>query len=173
MRREASTRSKRVAERPAPEFMNLQSSLAFLGFLCIFHVIGGVMAGSFFRQLRRGGAWREFSRLVVGVAFGGLPILLGASVFFEPGIPFFVAAEVGAFILAVLGTLFFPDSLADSLGSKQVVQVAVGGVSFAIGLLVAVLSLRQGAFVPVIIGLVFVVVGVVVFVPAFKALLKQ
>ncbi len=152
--------------------MNLQSSLAFLGFLCIFHVIGGVMAGSFFRQLRRGGSWSEFTRLVMGLAFGGLPIILSASVFFEQGIPFFVAAEIAVFILAVLGTVFFPDSLTDSLGSKQVVQVAVGGVSLAIGLLVAVLSLRQGAFVPVIIGLVFVVVGMLVFVPAFKALLK-
>lgn len=153
--------------------MTQQTVLVFLGFICLFHLIGGLVVGSFFRQLRNGGSWSEFNRLVWGLAAGGLPMVIGASMFADAGMPHLVAVEVFVFSAAALVVAFFPDWFAEPFRSPHVKQIFFGGVFIIVGIMVAILAWRASGWVAVLIGLAFVGAGALLFVPAFKALLGQ
>ncbi|MBI5301963.1 MAG: hypothetical protein HY868_07485 [Chloroflexi bacterium] len=152
--------------------MSLQSALIFLGFICIFHLVGGVVVGLYLRQVRRGGSWSEFPRLVWGAAAGGLPMVIGASTFMDAGMPYLVAVEMVVFVAAIFSVVFFPEAFLESFRSPQVARVAFSGVFIVVGAVVAVLAFREGTFMVVLFGMVFVGVGALIFVPALKALFK-
>jgi hypothetical protein len=151
----------------------MNSPLAQLGFVSLFHVIGGIAMGSALRGLRGGFSGGTLFLLVWGGMFGCMPLAIGANEFGRTGGPAFFAIELGVLIAAILVTALMPDTLLESLKSPLVAPIAVGGIFFAIGIGAGVLIAQTDLLPALLFGGCFAGAGALAFVSGLAKLLKS
>lgn len=154
--------------------------LVWLGFLSIFHIIGGIALGSSVRGIRQlirgegGSLSNSLFFIVWGGMFGCMPLAFG----FDPAIPFWVlAAQVLILAAAFIITAIFGRTALNWL--KPVFNVftglmAFGGIFMAAGLLGAYATLKEGELATaLILGLVFGIIGLGIFILGLAGLFKN
>ncbi len=93
----------------------MSNPLYLLAMFGIFHLVGGVFAGRTLRAWMRGRfTIATIPMFVWGLAFGGLPLVGGMSVFLLGGAWHFFAIELGIFFGAILIPAFTPDWFIES-----------------------------------------------------------
>jgi hypothetical protein len=104
-----------------------------LGFLCIFHLIGGIALGSVLRGVLRGNfSCNSFFFLIWGAGFGGLPLVLGIQEF-QKGTPYFLVVQCAVLVSAILVVAFISDELWVTLRSPNIFSIAIGGIFLLMG----------------------------------------
>ena len=149
--------------------------LAPFGFLGIFQVIGGLVAGDGLRKLFVDRMLRSISLVIWGMFFGGIPAVLGIA----------MAAGTRQPLLALVGPLLFVGALvfgmlllpwlAQELGAGTLLTLTVGLVFSLLGggMVIAIVRAGRGAtFIGLIIGAVFGVVGLWLCWTAISALIR-
>jgi hypothetical protein len=135
------------------------NSLIILGFISLFHVIGGAVLGSTLRSIVTD--WPKFGcqhifLLVWASLFGFMPLLFG----FDREEPWFLLIQI-----AILGTTIAVTALAwnwlrEITADNNMVLVLFGGVFLASGAVAGALSMRADKwFVALLIGGIFVLTG--------------
>ncbi|MBI5653043.1 MAG: hypothetical protein HZC40_21735 [Chloroflexi bacterium] len=147
--------------------------LGILGFLSIFHIIGGAAIGFTLRGLRDGFSIRVPFMLIWGAGFGGLPLIMGFVMFAQMEMPYLVLAQIFIFIGAILVTALTPDWYLDVFKSKEVGAIGFGGIFLLVGIAVAVVSFREEPLVALVFGGIFGGVGAFVFWSGIKTLLNK
>lgn len=154
--------------------------LIWLGFLSVFHIIGGIALGSSIRGIRQlirgeGGSLSNALFFIVwGGMFGCMPLTFG----FEPTIPNWVLiAQVLILVAAVVITAIWGRTALDWL--KPVFNVftgllVLGGIFMIAGLLGAYTTLKGGDLsTALILGLVFGIIGLGIFILGLAGLFKN
>lgn len=100
-----------------------------LGFVSLFELIGGTAIGSSARQFLRGQpSVTAFFLLIWGAGFGLMPLLLGAGLFLNAGMPLVFVAQVGIFVGTIAVVAFAPDELWSALETPGLHQMILGAV---------------------------------------------
>ena len=155
----------------------LGGGLSLLGFLSVFHVVGGIALGVGARQWRS--AWQARANRLVppflllwGALFGGLPLIFGLAT--QQG---GLLAGQGAILLASFAiTFWFYEPLKEGLGHQYVFMIVFGLVFISVGALVSVLMLRSDGTDPwqaVAMGGIFFAVGSLVLSAGIVQWLKE
>jgi len=80
----------------------MSPSTSQLGFLCVFHLIGGAALGYALRGVLRGNfSCNSFFFFLWGGLFGGIPLAFGIQEF-QKGAPYFLAIQCVVFAIAIL-----------------------------------------------------------------------
>jgi hypothetical protein len=80
----------------------MSPSISQLGFLCVFHLIGGAALGYALRGVLRGNfSCNSFFFFLWGGLFGGIPLAFGIQEF-QKGAPYFLAIQCVVFAIAIL-----------------------------------------------------------------------
>jgi hypothetical protein len=145
----------------------------FLGFLSIFHIIGGAAIGFTLRGLRDGFSMRVPFMLVWGAGFGGLPLVMGLAMFAQMEMPYLVLVQIFVFLGAILITALTPDWYFDAFKSKEIGMIGFGGIFLLVGIAVAVVSFREEPLVALIFGGIFGGTGAFVFWSGIQSLFKS
>lgn len=151
----------------------MNDSLAQLGFVGLFHVIGGIAIGSGLRGLRRGFSGGTVFLLVWGGMFGCLPLAIGWNALGATGRPGFFALELGILIAAILITALMPDTMLESLKSPQVAPIAFGGLFVLIGIGVGAIMIQTDLLPALLFGGCFAGAGGLVFISGLAKVLKS
>jgi len=144
----------------------MKEYMALLAFLCLFHIVGGVVFGTTLRGLSRRINGRSVFLLVWSLFFGGAPLLM----FLQSDWPWWVHATRAAVLLgsAVLG-FFLKDSLQGLLQQGHVVTMILGGVFMTAGAgLVASRIVAEEFPLGLLMGSIFFLVGLGIFVIGFR-----
>jgi hypothetical protein len=111
----------------------MNNSISQLGFLCIFHLLGGAAIGSVLRNVLRGKfACNSIFFLVWGGLFGGMPLVFGIQEL-QRGAPNFLAIQCAVFIAAIFVVALIPEDLMATLRSPNILSIAIGGVFLTLG----------------------------------------
>ncbi len=151
----------------------MNDPLAQLGFVSLFHVIGGIAMGSALRGLRGGFSGGTLFLLVWGGMFGCLPLAIGWNELGGTGRADFFALELGILIAAILITALMPDSMLESLKSPQVAPIAFGGLFLLIGIGAGAIMVQTDPLPGIVFGGCFAGVGAISFVSGLAKLLKS
>ena len=151
----------------------MNSLLAQLGFVGLFHVIGGIAIGSALRGLRRGFSGGTIFLLVWGGMFGCLPLAIGWNALGATGKPDFFMLELGILIAAILITALMPDTMLESLKSPQVAPIAFGGLFVLIGVGAGAIIVQTDLLPGIVFGGCFAGAGAISFVSGLAKLLKS
>ena len=140
--------------------------LALLGFLAVFHVIGGAAMGIGARQWRI--AWSTKGAralpflLLWGALFGGIPLIFGLAT-----AEWVMLAGQAAVLLAAFAiTFWFIEPLKEALGHQYIFMMVFGGIFMAVGALTGTLMLSSGeqsGWQALVLGGLFFAVGSLVF----------
>jgi hypothetical protein len=104
-----------------------------LGFLCIFHLIGGAAIGSVVRGvLRAKFSCNSIFFLIWGGLFGGMPLWVGIQEY-QKGTAYFLLVQFTVFAAAILVVAFISDGLMATLRSPNIFTIALGGVFLMLG----------------------------------------
>lgn len=144
-----------------------------LGFISIFHFIGGVTVGSALRNLNNGFAFRKVFFLIWGLLFGCMPLALGIQAFLKAGAAHLFAIELIVLVGAILGAAFIPDWVLESYNSADLFSIGFGGLFFLVGLIVGVELLRTDLIAGLVLGGTFGGVGVVMLFFGLRSLLQR
>ncbi len=151
----------------------LNDQVVVLGFLSVFHLIGGVAIGSVVRGwLRRGFSLRGLFLLIWGGMFGVMPLLIGAGMFTLGGKPYLVVLQIAVLALAILVTALTPDWFLESFDSQALGSVAFGGLFMLVGAIVFVALVQSEPLVALFFIAVFGGSGALVLVSGVKSALK-
>jgi hypothetical protein len=113
----------------------MNDPIAQLGFLCVFHLLGGAAIGSVLRNALRGKfACNSIFFLVWGGLFGGMPLVFGVQEL-QKGAPNFLAIQFAVFIAAIFVVALIPEDLMTTLRSPNISIIAIGGVFLTLGAL--------------------------------------
>jgi hypothetical protein len=111
----------------------MNNSITELGFLNLFHLLGGVAIGSVLRGALRGKfSCNSFFFLIWGGLFGGTPLVFGIQEF-QKGAPYFLMIQFAVFAAAILVVAFIPEDLLATLRSHNIFSIAIGGVFLTLG----------------------------------------
>ncbi len=144
-----------------------------LGFVSIFHVIGGIVVGSTLRGLRHGFPCGKIFLLFWGVLFGGMPLAIGAELFAKPGETYLFWIEILVLLGAILGGALVPSWVNENFDSTDLYPIGFGGVFLLIGLFVGGISLKTDPFFGLAFGCIFGGVGAAVLFSSLRSLLKR
>ena len=145
--------------------------LVLLAFLSLFHIVGGVVFGSSLRSLSRRITGRSVFLLVWSLFFGGVPLLM----YLQSDWPWWVHATRAVVLIgsAVLG-FFLKDSLQGLLQQGHIVTMILGGVFMTTGTgLVASRIVAEGFPLGLLMGSIFFLVGLGIFVLGFRGWKKK
>jgi hypothetical protein len=151
----------------------MNSLLAQLGFVSLFHVIGGIAIGSALRGLRGGFSGGTIFLLVWGGMFGCLPLAIGWNALSATGRPDLFALELGILIAAILITALMPGSMLESLKSPQVAPIAFGGIFLLIGIGAGAIMIQTDLLSALVFGGCFAGAGGLVFISGLAKVLKS
>ena len=151
----------------------MNSPLAQLGFVSLFHVIGGIAIGSALRGLKGGFSGGTLFLLVWGGMFGCMPLAIGWDQFGAIGRPDLLALEFGILIAAILATALMPGSMLEALKSPQVAPIAFGGLFLLIGIGAGVIMVQNDPLPGILFGGCFAGAGAISFVAGLAKLLKS
>lgn len=158
--------------------MNLLDSPVFLlGFLSLFHIVGGSVVGATLRNMRQAGlsgVTNQGCLLVWGVMFGGLPLLFGLAAFREYGDWWLLPTQITILIATILIVFLLGSSLREMLGQESVKWLGAGGFLAITGMLTASILMGQKlGWWGAVFGLVFVGAGVAIFVRGVQIALRE
>lgn len=161
----------------------MQNSLATLGFLSLFHVIGAVALANGLRQVwsrlrhsERGGGSGLFF-VIWGAGFGCMPFAFGlqTATSQDGGSPLLLLAQIaiwtGAFLVALLAWDEAVDWLRPFLHPNMFL-IAFGGLFMLVGAGVGSFVVRDEPLFALLFGGIFMLVGGVFFVIGVRNLLK-
>ena len=112
----------------------MSPSVSQLGFLCVFHLIGGAALGYALRGVLRGNfSCNSFFFFLWGGLFGGIPLAFGIQEF-QKGAPYVLAIQFVVFAIAILVVAFISDELLETFRSPNIFSIAVGGVFLLLGI---------------------------------------
>lgn len=124
---------------------NFGDTMALLGVLSVFHIVGGAALGLALRQWcgarARGAPWTPSLLFWWGPLFGGLPLLFGL-VTAEWGI---LAAQVVILAASVAIAFWLSEPLKEALGRRYLFFTILGLVFMLVAALVSWLMLRGGS----------------------------
>jgi hypothetical protein len=161
----------------------MQDSLAALGFLSLFHIIGAIALANGLRQvwsrLRHSeqGSGNGLFFIVWGAGFGCLPFALGLQIATgqDGGRPQFLLAQVIIWTVVFLVALLGWDEVVDWLRPflhPDVFLIAFGGLFMLVGAGVGSFVVRDEPLFALLFGGIFMLVGDVFFVIGIRNLLK-
>ena len=142
-----------------------------LGFLSIFHVLGGIALGSTVRGLRNGFNGSKLFFLVWGSMFGCIPLAIGAQAFAQENTMYLFVLEVLILASAIVVMAFIPDWMLDTFKSPQVVTIEVGGLFLFIGVVVGGAMLKTDPIFTLLFGGTFAGAGAVMLYRGLRTLL--
>jgi len=152
----------------------LSEALTILGFLSIFHIIGGVAVGVGLRKWRS--AWKsQLSRtppflLLWGILFGGMPLIFGLA----GGLRSIFVAQAVILLASVAVTFWFFDPLKEMLSHQYMFLIAFGGVFIVVGVIVGGLMIRtETGWQALLAGSIFLVVGTLILASGVAQWLKE
>jgi len=136
--------------------------VAPFGFLSIFQVIGGLVAGDGLHKLFADRMLRSISLIIWGMFFGGIPAVLGIAFAADTKQPLLALVGPLLFVGALLFGMLLLPWLVRELGAGTLVTLTVGMVFSLVGGSITVAIVRAGTgvtFIGLIIGAVFGVLG--------------
>ncbi len=151
----------------------MNDPIVALGFVSIFHIIGGVAVGSALRGLRKGFTFRKVFFLVWGVLFGCMPLALGAQTFLKTSAIYLFAMEVFVLAGAILGAALIPDWVLESYNSADLFRIGFGGLFFLIGLITGTELVRTDLVAGLVFGGIFGGVGAAMLFFGLRSLLQR
>lgn len=146
-----------------------------LGFLCIFHLIGGAAIGSVLRGvLRAQFSCNSIFLLIWGGLFGGMPLVFGVQEL-QKETSYFLAIQSGVFITSILIVALIPEELMATLRSPNIASVAIGGIFLTLGVVMLFTNLFPLKSLPekLLGGGIFALTGGVVFLIGLWRILKS
>lgn len=152
--------------------MSVSEGLATLGFVSIFHIIGGIAVGVGLRRLYHGLSLQPLFFLVWGGFFGGMPLLIGASELAEKGMLIFFVAEIAILLGTILVAALIPDWIIDGFKSTSIYLMLFGGAFLIVGLLAGLSTLREQLLAGLILLFLFGGTGVAILAIGLRQLLK-
>jgi len=162
----------------------MDSPLAMLGFLSIFHVIGAVAlanglrrAWNWLREKRRGLGSALFF-VVWGAMFGCLPFAFGLELATEKeaGTALVLLGQVFVWGITFLAALLFWDEVIDWLRpflNPNMFLVGFGGVFMLVGAVAGSFIIRDDFLFGLLFGGIFLLVGGIIFVVGVWSLIKE
>jgi len=162
----------------------MDSPLALLGFLSIFHVIGALAMASGLRGVwywlrdRERGPGNAVFFIVWGAGFGCLPFAFGLGLESdkETGTPLVLLGQVIIWGVVFLVALLFWDEAVDWIRpflDTNVFLVGFGGIFMLVGAVVASLIIRDELLFGLLFGSIFMLVGGLIFALGVRNLLKE
>ena len=162
----------------------MDSPLALLGFLSIFHVIGAVALANGLRAIwnwlrdKERGLGNGLFFVLWGAMFGCMPLAfgLGLAVDEEVGTPLVLLGQAIVCGTAFLIALLFWDDLVDWVRPflhPNMFLVGFGGIFMLVGAAVAGFTIRDDILFGLMFGGVFTFVGGVIFAIGVWSLLKE
>ncbi len=152
----------------------MNALLGTLGFLLVFHLIGGAVLGGTVRQWLRGRfACNSLFSALWGGLFGLLPLVIGVTTFGAHGDFLYIGIEIGAFIGVILLAALTPDWFLQSFDLPRIAPVAAGGLFSMIGLGIFVALLGTDPLVALVFLGAFGGGGVIAIVSGLRAMLKS
>lgn len=150
----------------------METPLGLLGFLSIFHIIGGIALGSTFNRIVRdkriGGQSIFF--IVWGGMFGCMPLTMGSQ-----AAPWVLAAQIGILALAIIIPFALGGTLGEGFRQQGVQTVLFGGVFLVVGMAALGMAIRlipqdTAALGVLAFALIFMAVGVPTFIKGLRDL---
>jgi len=162
----------------------MDSPLALLGFLSIFHVIGAIALANGLRAIwswlrdKKQGLGNGLFFVVWGTGFGCMPFAfgLGLAVDEEMGSPLVLLGETIVWGTAFLTALFFGDHVVDWLRPflhPPMFLVGFGGIFMLVGAAVGSFMIRVDLLFGLLFGGIFLAVGGVIFALGVWNLFKE
>lgn len=153
----------------------MTETLGILGFLAIFHIIGGIAIGSAVRNLVRGKLTCRTPFMVVwGLIFGGAPLIIGFTQLASHGALLFSLAEIGIFLATIVITALVPDWYLEALNVPTVTSIGFGGLFLVVGIGLGVfLAMQNEPLMAIIFFGAFAGAGGLVFINALHTLLSE
>lgn len=151
----------------------MNSLLGTLGFLLVFHLVGGAVLGGTVRQWLHGKfACNSLFMIVWGSLFGLMPLYLGYTFFAPHGDFVYIGIEVGAFLGAILIVALTPDWFLQSFDAQRIMPVAIGGLFLMIGIVIFVVLIGAEPFVALLFLGAFGGGGLLALVTGLRGVLK-
>lgn len=117
----------------------MSDTVTLLGFVGLFHLIGGIVAGKSLRRgIVQGWSCAVLFTIVWGIGFGGIPLFIGVPEFMRMGVPYLAAVELFFFVGTFLAAALTPDWILDMYNTSVLVPVVLGGVIMVIGVILFV-----------------------------------
>lgn len=138
----------------------MNSPFGMLLFFCIFVIPGGSALGAALRGFRQ----HDFSNiffLIWGGGFGGIPFLIGSSLFLSTHQNLYFYALVFFFLMPVITVAFLPQDFMSpgrTTGASEGAAIA-GAVLLMMGGTVVLLNMHTGFSIPLLLGGVLALVG--------------
>ncbi len=152
----------------------MASPFFFLLFYGVFTVIGGGMLGQVIRRARSGQlATGLFSAVIVGLVFSVMPLFMAWFAYSSVGADYLFIVQVVLLVATIGITALLPDEYLASLTAQPVVGAATGGFFFLLGSLIVALGAQERALPPLLMGGLFVLVGLGVAASAVVSFLRK
>ncbi|HEX7587676.1 MAG TPA: hypothetical protein VF478_05115 [Anaerolineae bacterium] len=142
-----------------------------LGFVSIFHILGGIALGYAVRGLRNGFDGRKIFFLVWGAGFGCIPLAVGAGIFSDAHAIYLFGIEILVLASAIVVTALIPDEILDTFRSPELVPIEMGGLFILIGIVVGGAMLKTDPLFTILFGGSFAGAGALLFIRGLRALL--
>lgn len=147
--------------------------LILLGFLSLFHIIGGAVIGTTLRGLRGGLSCNTPFLLMWGVGFGGIPLMFGWMMFNQQGMLYLLIAQILVFVGAILLAALQPAWVFEPFKTPAVRMIGTGGICLIIGVTIGIATVQQEPMVALLFGGIFGGVGALVMANGVKTLFKM
>ncbi len=157
----------------------MDNPLFFLGFLSVFHVIGGGAVGATLHWLvkrgLRAGVVNSLFMLVWGSMFGCMPLAFGLQPLAEGEIPWLFPAQLAVLGAAVVISFFFIEQIQAKFFRPPFFLMAFGGIFAAVGLVAksATDSSSEDPLTGLLVGGIFFVVGAAIFYAGWWQFLQE
>lgn len=153
----------------------METPLGLLGFLSIFHIIGGIALGSTFNRIvrdRRIDGQAVFF-IIWGGMFGCMPLTFGSQ-----SEPWVLAAQVGILGVAIVLPFAFGGTLREGFRQPGVQNVVFGGVFLVVGMIALGIGIRlipqdKAALGVLAFALIFSAMGVPVFIKGLREVVEM
>jgi len=152
----------------------METPIGLLGFLSIFHIIGGIALGSTFNRIVRNRRLdgQAIFFIVWGGMFGCMPLTFGSQT--ESWVLF---AQVGILALAIVLPFAFGGSLREGFRQPGLQNVVFGGIFLIVGMIALGFAIRlipkdTAAFGVLAFALIFSAVGVPVFIKGLREVVE-
>ncbi len=138
----------------------MDSTAGILGFLSIFHILGGIGLGYALRQILA----RQLNPLplffiIWGSMFGGLPLIMGIAAFTASGQAFLIPVELLTFVGPILIVAFTPQEYLASFASAPFFLTVIGLVFLIVGAVMAYAISQQQLLLGCLFGGIFILAG--------------
>lgn len=144
-----------------------------LGFLTVFHLIGGLALGGTIRSwVRHRFSCRDLFLIFWGAMFGGLPLIMGIPLFLSHGAPLLAAVEVAILVGTIVVAVLVPDWFLEAYSGSKLIPLAMGGLFFLIGIAIGFAMFKEQPLTAFLFFFAFAGAGGLLLVTSMHAILK-